>query len=173
MKFGDKSSFAVELELDEDHGGAWLFGQFCYWINGIRVGDYGLGVSLRDVLSGMKWIVHDCGNRDGGVLCAPRPEEVFSILDKSLYGNEAFEAANDFPLPYTPARFEITVPVDVFNQWKAFLIECGDRATVLFKNADNDEGVKISSLPRGAFDNVIKDVYDYLDKLHEREIANS
>lgn len=172
MKFGDKETFAVELELDEDYVGAWLFGQFCYWINGVQVGDYQLVVSLRDVLSGMKWIVYDCGNRKGGVLCKHRPEEVFSILDKSLYGSEEFEAANDHQLPDTPARFEITVPVEVFNQWKAFLIECGDRASVLLKYA-GDEGVKISTLPIGAFDNVIKEVYDYLDKLHERETANS
>jgi hypothetical protein len=34
-------------------------------------------------------------------------------------------------------------------------------------------GVKISNLLVGAFDKVIKDVYDYPDKLHEREIVNS
>jgi hypothetical protein len=171
MKFGDKKSFAVELEFDEDYGGVWLFGKFCYWVNGYQIGDYELGTSLRDVLSGMKWVVYDCGNRNGGILCESSPEEVFFILDNLLYGSEEFTKATDPHLPDTPAKFEITIPVDVFFQWKAFLIECGNEARVLFKGTDSED-IKVGTLPIGLFDNVIKEVYDYLDKSHERELSD-
>lgn len=167
MKFGDKQSFAVELELDKDYGGAWLFGKICYWINGVQVGDYELGTSLRDVLSGMMWIVNDCGNRQGGALCGLSSQDVFYVLDEALYGSEASGTANDLETAETPARFEIKIRLDVFNGWKVFLIECGDRATILFKSAD-DEDVKVCALPSGAFDEIIKEVYNYLDDFHKR-----
>lgn len=166
MLFGDKKLFAVELDLAEDHGGAWLFGRFCYWINEVQVGDYELVTTLRDVLSGMKWIVYDCGNRKGEDLCELQPREIFFILDKLLYGSEEYETSKNLQTPDTPARFEITIPVDVFNRWKVFLIECGDKARIFFKSIDED--VKVGNLPAGIFDNVIKDVYGYLDKLHEK-----
>src|SRR5215470_5140722 len=47
---GEPSRFAVEYDLNENYSGLWMFGRFCYWCGGERVGDYELGTSLRDVL---------------------------------------------------------------------------------------------------------------------------
>ena len=77
MKFGDKQTFAVEFKLDQDYCGAWLYGEFCYWIADVQVGDFNLSTSLRDVLWDMKWLVHDCGNRAGGILCGLTPRKYF------------------------------------------------------------------------------------------------
>ena len=168
MEFGDRKTFAVVFELDENHSGAWLYGKFCYWINGVQVGDYELGTSLRDVLLQMKWIVHDCGKRDGGILCALDAQEVFSRLDARLYGENEPVAPDQSQLPHTPARFEITIPVDVFDQWKAFLIECGNDARILFKSIDAAV-VKVATIPIGIFDDAITKAFHCLDKLYEAE----
>jgi hypothetical protein len=47
---GEPSQFAVEYDLNENYGGVWMFGRFCYWCGGQRVGDYEMSTSLRDVL---------------------------------------------------------------------------------------------------------------------------
>jgi hypothetical protein len=60
MIIGEKTSFAIEFELDENAGGAWLFGKFCYWVGGSMLGDYPLGASLRDILFLMTQVVGDC-----------------------------------------------------------------------------------------------------------------
>lgn len=168
MKLGDKKSFAVEFDLDESYGGAWLFGKFCYWIDGVQVGDYELGTSLRDVLFGMKRIVGDCGDRDGEILCELPPQEVFSVLDGSLYESDEGETHSEIHLPHTPARFEIKINVDVFDEWKVYLIDCGDQAKIFFKSTDAAD-IKAVTLAPGLFDNVIKETYDCLSKLYERE----
>src|SRR5215207_10274548 len=110
MQFGDIKVFAVQLELDSNYGGSWLFGRFCYWINGTQVGDYTLGTSLRDVFFSMKWIANDRGNRRGDDLCTCSGQEIFLLLDNSLYGNE--ETTPDLLLLEAPARFDVRPPVD-------------------------------------------------------------
>lgn len=170
MIFGDKEFFAVQLELDEEPCGAWLFGHFCYWISGVRVGDYELSTSLRDVLSGMKWIIHDRGRRLGGVLCELTPPEIYSRLNNALYGGEEVAGANAPQLPEEPARFEITVPVEVFNDWKAFLVECGGEAFVLCKNLGTGD-LRASVIRPGAFDEAVDKAYRHLDELHQRAVS--
>lgn len=163
MRFGERESFAVELELAEEPGGAWLFGHFCYWIEGVRVGDYDLSTSLRDVLSGMKWIARDRGRRDGGRLCEISTDEMFARLDEAIYGEGGDQ-------PEEPARFEITVPVEVFNGWKVFLVECGAEALVLCKWLPAGD-LRVSSLRPGVFDEAFDAAYRYLDGLHERAVS--
>jgi len=172
MEFGDRESFAVEIDLDELYEGVWLYGKFSYWINGCQVGDYNLGTSLRDVLFQMKWIVFDCGSRDGGILCKYSPQKVFSWLDGVLYGSTDCDIGSEVELPDTPARFDIKISVDIFDEWKIYLIECCDNATILFKST-NDSDIRVVSIVVGIFDSVIKDAYNYLNELYEREVAKS
>ena len=55
MLFGDKKKFGIQVELDFQYGGEWLYGKFCYWINNEMIGDFDMGSSLRDVLFQMKF----------------------------------------------------------------------------------------------------------------------
>lgn len=171
MDFGDRKSFAVELDLDENYGGVWLYGRFSYWINGEQVGDYNLGTSLRDVLFQMKWILFDCGGRDGGILCNYSSQKVFSWLDETLYGSTESDIDSEIELPETPARFDINIPVDVFDEWKIYLLECHDKATIIFKKTSDVE-IKVAYIALGVFDSVIKEVYDYLNELYSKEVSN-
>ena len=168
---GDRESFAVQFELDEEYEGPWLFGKFCYWIGGIRVGDYELGTSLRDVYFGMKWLPHDCGNRGGGILCNLTPEESFSALDGALYRDEVSPDTGHCELPDSPARFNVSIPVDVFDKWKIYLIECECVARMLFRNTE-DGVIRVTNLSQGVFDSVIKEVHAYVERLYDRETAS-
>jgi hypothetical protein len=123
---------------------------------GSQVGDYNLGTSLRDVFFQMKWIVFDCGNRAGGVLCKYNPEVVFYGLDGALYESSDFDIGSEFELPDTPARFDISIPMDIFDGWKIYLIECGDKAIIHFKSID-DTDIRVVSIAIGIFDSVIKE----------------
>lgn len=164
MEFGDRKIFAVQLELDLHHSGAWLFGRFCYWINGVQVGDYDPGTSLRDVLFNLKWIDHDRGNRREKTFCDRSVEDVFSLLDNSLYGDEQI-APNGW-LPEAPARFDVRPPVDVFDGWKIYLVECQEFDLMIYRKIDVEQRIQVFEIPRGMFDTVIKETYDYLERLY-------
>lgn len=168
MIIGHRETFAVEVELNREYGGPWLFGKLCYWVCGAMVGDYNLDTSLRDVLLGMRWIVRDCGNRDGGSLCDVSPENAFSTINNSLYATDRVADPVPFQVPDTPARFDVTIQVDVFNQWKIFLIECDGVDRMLFRNI-GDGDLRQATIPKGVFDEVLKQVFDYLSSLHSRE----
>lgn len=163
MEFGDRSIFAIQVELNSDFGGAWLFGRFCYWIAGNQVGDYELGTSLRDVFLNLKWIAHDCGNRRGDRLCQWPPEELFELLDRSLYGID--ELAPDVWLPESPARFDIRPPVDVFDGWKIYLVECDTVDLFVYGNISTVRQIEVFKAPRGWFDMVFQQSYIYLERL--------
>lgn len=163
MDFGDRSVFAIQLELNSDPGGGWLFGRFCYWIDRKQVGDYELGTSLRDVFFNLKWITHDCGNRRGGPLCYSRPEELFELLDRSLYGVE--ELAPDVWLPESPARFDIRPPVDIFDGWKVYLVECETGDVFVYRNSGTDGKIEIFKAPTCSFETVVHQSYVYLEQL--------
>jgi hypothetical protein len=163
MLIGNKQTIAVEYELNENHGNAWMFGKICYWIDGTQVGDYELGTSLRDVFSQLKYLVHDSGNRDGIGLCALSPEEIFNTLDKALYSKTRNSDAELFD---TPARFEIGMQVDVFDQWKIFLIDCSSYSIALFKML-KEKNVHFARIPKGDFDNVIRELYYDLETIYE------
>ncbi len=71
-------------------------------------------------------------------------------------------------MSHTPARFDIQIFVDVFYEWTIYLIECGDKASILFKY-DKDADVNVATMAIGVFDKAIKEAYDYMDKLYCRE----
>jgi hypothetical protein len=166
MVIGNKDSFAIQFELDQAFGGSWLFGKICYWIVGIMVGDYELGTSLRDVLFQMRWVVADCGNRAGGALCDLAPEKAFSMLDGLLYEPNDAAATAEATSIDTPARFAVSIPVEVFDDWKVYLIECHQVAIIIFRSA-KDAAIRSVVLETGLFDRVIREAFDCLDELYE------
>lgn len=168
MLFGDKRSFAVEFELNDDYGGSWLFGKFCYWVHGVQVGDFLLGTSLRDVLFQLKYPISDCGNRYDEQLCCSNGKELFDYIDSRLYGE------NNLISPFQteveiPARFNVTLQVDIFDQWKIFIIDCKDKTKIVFRNTlDND--VSEFWISNGEFDRAIKAAYSELNRLYDLEL---
>ena len=167
MIFGNIKIFAIECQLNPDDGGEWLFGKLCYWIDGTRVGDYELGTSLRDVLFQMKYIVHYRGRRSGRGLCHLDRKECFDIIDSILYGDDNHIGSID--IPDEVLKFNAKIPVDVFDDWKIFCIECEENLTILYKK-NNSKNIKERKLSPNEFDDPITSLYLYLNKKYEEKV---
>lgn len=156
MEFGNRSSFAITIALDENHGGTRLFGHMCYWVNGQQVGSFDETVSLGDVLTAMTWIVGDCGSREHCELFKSTSDKNFRIINNALYCGEGPEQVGVEAMSEeeTPARFDISIAVTTFNGWKTYLVECGDEAKILYRQNGGD--IQEFVLPRGEFDAAIK-----------------
>lgn len=169
-QLGSKQRFGVTFELDAQYGGVWLYGKFCYWIDNRMVGDYDFGTSLRDVLFQMQHVVGDCGNRQAGALCHYEPEDIFSALDGSLYSGTDVQHRTSFQMIENAAHYEVRIPVDVFDDWKIYLVDCDDEALLLYKR-NQDPSLSICRLHSGEFDEVIRSFNCALTALYERELG--
>jgi hypothetical protein len=157
------------MEVNENDGGPWMFGKFCYWIGNRMVGDYGQGATLSDVMTAMKWIVFDSGKREDCQRFVLSNEDVFRDIDLSLYGH-AENAGAESDVSAT-AQFDVCPNVDVFNEWKVYLIECGEEARLLFKNS-SDPGVSEFNLRKGEFDKCIELAWNELNALYDRATSS-
>lgn len=171
MIIGMRSRFAVEFELNKESGGDWLFGKFSFWIEDRRIGDYNLGTSLRDVLFQMRSIVRDNGTRSHGELFVLDKNELYKRINGTLYGYEVSEYYQ-VALKETWARFDVKIPVDVFDGWKIFLVEnrSSDKARLIVMKLETEE-IYETVLRQGEFDEVIVKAQQELDKLYEIELA--
>jgi hypothetical protein len=170
MIVGNRSLFAVEFEIDKDYGGAWLFGKVCYWVKNKSIGDYDMGTSLRDILFLVDIIVQDNGNRNHEDLFELDASELFARLDETLFGYEA-SPYDDVAVKETWARFNIGLPVDVFDDWKLYLVDGTQKSRILFKNI-NEEKINEAELAIGEFDEVILRVHQELIILYSNEITS-
>ncbi|WP_213881951.1 Imm42 family immunity protein [Pseudomonas sp. dw_358] len=163
--FGDINEFAIEYSLNDQHGGSWLFGQVCYWIAGERVGDFPLGTSLRDVLIQMQNVIDNCGKRQLDNMVSKSPQELFDAIDSKLYGgvdvdNNSDESVESF------YRFDIRIPVDVFDGCKMYLFESSGFELILYKKS-LDGLVNEKRLSAGYFDAVIRSFYEEVLEIYK------
>lgn len=171
MIVGERSRFAIEYELDKEYGGVWLYGKMCFWINDTCVGDYELGTSLRDVLFAMKNIVSDSGNRINPNLFLLNTEELFNRLDITLYGCEVSpyeQVANE----EIWARLDANILVDIFNDWKVYIIENDEKARVIVGRLVSECKYSVfeTELKPNEFDKVVFVVYKELERRYESEL---
>ncbi|MDE1150347.1 MAG: Imm42 family immunity protein [Azospirillaceae bacterium] len=165
MIVGNKESFAIEYEYDINFGGEWLFGKVCYWIFGNAVGNFDLGTSLRDFLFQMAPIVRDRGNRAGSSFCREPINNIFEKIDQVLWGESTIDIDLDMP-----ARFDVRVPVDVFDLWRIYLIDCGDCSLIAYKMTTYPNFI-VNSIRVGEFDLVVREVYERINKEYEANIG--
>jgi Immunity protein 42 len=161
--FGNRSEFAVSFELNSNYGGSWLFGKFCYWISDIQIGDYELGTSLRDILMFLRQIVDDNGKRKKTEFSNLSGENLYKRVDNALYGIGS---------EYTKiseqecwACFQISPAVDVFDQWKVYLIEDEMSQRILY--SDPHGSISEIYLALNTFEKTILDVYNKLYEIYE------
>lgn len=166
MLFGAKDRFAVEYDLENNHGKEWLFGKICYWINGKRIGGYGLGTSLRDVLFQTTYVLHYCGDRSGKGLCKLSNKKCFNVIEDALY-NDGKDIENISDVPDEILKFNVSIPVDVFDGWRIFLVECDNKAKIMYREINNE--ICFFELEVGEFDRSITKFYRSLDSRYERE----
>lgn len=165
--FGDSSTFSTCFEFNQDYGGAWLFGKFCYWVEGIQMGDYELGTSLRDVLFLLRSVVTDNGNRENLCLFKLPADELYRCLNSALYAaNSEYESIAQ---EECWARFRIHLPVDIFDDWKVYLVECPPMARIVYSYLESE--VVELNIPSGIFDQVVTNAFNTLFEIYESEMA--
>ncbi|MDI5927462.1 Imm42 family immunity protein [Rhizobium leguminosarum] len=165
MEFGDRARFAITVELNENHGGLWMYGRFCYWIAGESIGSYDEITSLRGILFRMRYLHSDRGQRACPELMKLSTEEMFSVISAALRDDDD-EIYNYIPRDFPFARFDVGVHVDVLDNYEIYLVENGDIAKILYFNMERKE-LKHFLLGVGEFDRVALDAYDYLDKMYD------
>jgi hypothetical protein len=111
MLYGDKTRFAIEWQLDNNDGGVWLLGRVCYFLNGQRVGDWGLGTSLRDVLFRWERIVCDADNRINPRLSQLAPKDLWNTVHFGMFGGKATEQQEQQAIEEQWANHDITPPL--------------------------------------------------------------
>ncbi|WP_408734241.1 Imm42 family immunity protein [Paraburkholderia bannensis] len=151
--------------MNENPGGMWMFGKFCYWIGGEQVGDFHEGTSLRDVLFSMRSIVGDTGKRTAPSLALCDDKEIFRVIQESL--NESGDALTRLiPVDLMPACFDVCPHIDIFNTWHIYLVDTQDLSKVVY-SADGGDNVETVGLAPGEFDTVASVTYRELDNLLE------
>lgn len=153
---GDKSTFAIEIELYEEHS-RLLEGTLSYWINSERLGG-DKTVYLSDVLMEMPWMIHDAGNRLWNGDPAADPDRIFQRLRHDIYDSETFEGC--------PARYNISIPWVI--EEIVFCLEDDRRGYLLYKRY-SDEAAKIFPIKKGEADCALKMAYSWLSELYDRE----
>ncbi|MDR3445809.1 MULTISPECIES: Imm42 family immunity protein [unclassified Dyella] len=168
MLFGEKKEFAVEVSLNGDYGGAWLFGRICFWIGGAQIGAYQLGTSLRDLIPDLRRIVMDAGHRS--INTSMSDEEVIDHIKR--LSDEAPEDQEDFGKQLgveMPAQLLIRMGVDVFDSWTIYLFDRRNYSRITYWKSDSARDSIHQTLPRGYFDSVIREVFLHIDSLYEKE----
>jgi hypothetical protein len=166
---GEPFRFAVEYDLNADHGGVWMFGCFWCWCGGRRVGDYELGTSLRDVLFQLEHLARDRRLRASRRFGTMPAIDVFRLINGVLFG--AGDSSNDCLAEEEQwARHDIFPPVDVFDFWKGFLIEGEQTARLILAHKPYLEVTELS-LKTGEVDAVLDEVRKRLNDIYEQELG--
>lgn len=171
---GEPSRFAVEYVFDDDIYGAWMFGDICYWCAGLRVGDYGIGTSLRDVLFQLDGVAQYSHQRENPRFQGVAAAGLLQLLNWALYsfGPETREHSSHVP-NHAPEdeqwlRHLIYPRVDIFDNWRVFLVENAQVARLVFSKYPYDEVGEVI-LKIGEVDSVLDEVRSVLNEVHERE----
>jgi hypothetical protein len=157
MILGDITRFAIQWELDPNQEGKYLLGRICFWVGSIRIGNYEIGTALSDVLVNLAHIIGDCGKRSGDRFCHLSPENAFSLLHKGLFHSDS--SLSQIVEDESWARFCVSLPVDIFDNWRLYLVDCESRSRLLVgcmhEESDTFEFLLEKSLLIGEFDRII------------------
>jgi hypothetical protein len=165
---GDSRLFGVEYELNEQTGGAWLFGKVCFWIAGERVGDFELGTSLRDFLFQVEQGRRYKGDRQTGRFMKMPAADVVATIEAGLFGRGS-EEKEQLAVDEQWAKHRITPEIDVFDSWRIYLFQSslGDR--VLYSRTEPGANIREVLLPLGECDAVLARCCNEIGAIYEAE----
>lgn len=165
MIVGDTRRFGIELVLNDDSGGEWLFGRVCYWLCNQRIGDWELGTSLRDVLFLWERISGDGGYRFNEYLMPMETATLVNTLHRSMFGGTTDDSLEHRAFEEQWARHDILPHVDVFDDWKCFLVENDALGRCVFYNPET-QSYGQCHFATGEFDRVLTDAIEWLQSHH-------
>ncbi len=154
---GDPERFALRISLNADYAGAWLFGKFCYVVNGQDVGDFHRGTSLRDVYFQMHYVFIGKGKRFSRRFCEMAANSAFDNLFQALYG-DGCSGENITATEENWIHHDLSVRSDLFCGVKIFQIDGNDGSRLIWKFSPFDSTVPTSEfvVPLGTTENAIE-----------------
>ncbi len=161
---GDQGRFAVEYELDGNVSDQWMYGKCCYWCGGTRVGDYELGTSLRDVLFQIELMIGKDKRRMSQLFANKDYDAIFRMIDNSLFGGNQ-SISETIVMSEQWAQYIIYPQVDVFDDWKVFLLEEEGSSFLIYSRSPYID-INMISLPTGEVENVINEFRTQLLKIY-------
>lgn len=166
--FGDTSRFSVVVTIDEEHDGVWLNGKIAYVIDGMFVGDYEQGTSLRDVLLQMGWILSDSGRRRTERFVGESKENLIQKIRSCFFGC-VDPAIDEVSINECWAKHNITIPVDVFDGCLVLQFDENCESRLIWSQTtgltDAAASVVEVRVPLGTTELVFSSLFDYLNTL--------
>ena len=158
MQLGNKKRFAIQWDLDLKTCGPLLLGRVCYWVTDTMIGDYDLGTALSDVLASLTYPVGDCGDRDSSRFCSLAGFDAFSLVHRGLFDSD--DAISREVEDERWARFDVSLPVDVFDHYRMYCFDCGTESRLLVgsfqENTETYDFLLEQRLRRGEFDEIVR-----------------
>lgn len=163
MIFGNIDRFAIKVEIADDYFGQWLLGRICYVLNNEEVGDYGFSTYLSDAVVQSIYIKGYSKRRSGCYLYEMNELKAFSVIYDAIYRDD-----DSFFLD-EPLRYSVAIPIDVFDDFKIFLVDCKGYSKIMYMNMANNR-FGFSILNEFEFDGIFDEFYGFLSDLYDREI---
>jgi hypothetical protein len=167
--FGHRSTFAIEYSLACDHGGVWMFGNARYWCGGREIGNFSEQTSLRDLLFLLEEMRRDIGKRQNPRFWNMPATDMFRLVDAGLFGKCDIAPVN-LSMDEQWARHNITPSVDVFDDWKVFVVESDTGARAVFSKSPYT-GVESVEMNAGEVDAALESTVMALGEIYEQEAA--
>jgi hypothetical protein len=129
---GDRDRFAVAFGLNRHHGGAWLFGSLCMWINGRPLPEPLNDIPLSNFLLTLQSCREYPAARRRRSLDGLGPDKAFALFDKApLVLEQADEHTLSVGEYWSMQRLD---PVFVtFGPWRTCLIESPEADRLLYR----------------------------------------
>jgi len=144
-------------------------GHFRYWCGGREIGNFRLETSLRDVLFMLDGMRRDMGKRQNTRFWNMSPTDMFRLVDAGLFGKRDV-APLELSIEEQWARHNIGPSVDVFDDWKVFVVENETRGRVVFARHPYTN-VEMVEMNAGEVDTTLESTRAALDEIYEREKA--
>jgi len=170
MYLSESEQFGIEFDLDNNYGGQWMFGRVCYRLGDIRIGDYDLGTSLRDILYFWERIACYANKRTNEKLMLLNKEDLINLLSSGLFGNRLASAElTERATNEEWARHDVIPTIDVFDNWHVFLVENDEMGRCIYQNLITMACYECR-LAHGEFDRVLNKAIQSLSSILESQI---
>jgi hypothetical protein len=158
MVIGDTSLFAIEYFIETPHDD-WLSGNFCYVVQGHRIGTYELPSSITAATTGIEFLLDNSGHRYMPKLLAVSPTEMFHTVHDALYKDDSRSTEVVIADGERFRRFQAIAKGSAicFDGWAAYLVESTTlERFVSNKSKGNHVDLLAVDLPPGLFDSVLR-----------------
>lgn len=161
MIVGNPNEFAVEFEVLLPIDSRWIYGTFCFWAEGVMVGDkVDDAVDLRGCLNWLRDFVQVKPNRFEPGLFDKAPAQIFNLLSTEIYYPHDELGGS---VETSDSRFNIShLGMSAFDRTNLFVVEneYGDHRLIW---TSPTEEILHSFVPRGLMDAVIRQTIEHMD----------